>query len=643
MLTVDPEHPLAATAAAVLERVALVDSAAFDAERTALVIGRDGTFRAGVAFGAPALVPGAATWPPAQHVGARRRRAAALVRAEQLEDEATELESQAEITASRAAALRREAVQVLRAASLFPSRDPLRTAEAGRAAKAVEVAELLRELDAAAEEASRQRREHQRLREEWVERTRSCGLPVALGELAAVETAARGAARTLRTSAGELADRYAPRLGRLLAAAISGDGPTGLTELLGKAQAAATRATQTQSKMDALRESAGAVMGEVLERHRETARELADVIEQLGTAIKDRDGLDRDIVRLTEQLRAAREKADDALPRAGHRIRELARILDVPGVVDAVFAGARPSTDHLLIDVATGLASAKSYTKKTLRDRYDEARARLAGSWALGSGDPLGDLDTYVFSYGDDSFTPARATAHAIALADSAEAALAAAEEKALRDFVVGLLPTAIRTSWVRMHDWTKEVNRKMRRAAASSQLSVQVRINLASDMSAPARTVYELACKVFEADRTAEQDAAVSQALQALINAAGGETMADKVAAAVNIREWVDITYEIHRPDGTTVNWTPRTGLSGGERRLVVLAPMLAAIAAGYDRFGETALRLAALDEVPAEVDEQGREGLARYLATLDLDLICTSYLWDGAPGAWDGIDAWC
>ncbi len=35
-------------------------------------------------------------------------------------------------------------------------------------------------------------------------------------------------------------------------------------------------------------------------------------------------------------------------------------------------------------------------------------------------------------------------------------------------------------------------------------------------------------------------------------------------------------------------------------------------------------------------------REGLARYIAELDLDPTCTSYLWDGAPGAWDGIDAW-
>ncbi len=39
---------------------------------------------------------------------------------------------------------------------------------------------------------------------------------------------------------------------------------------------------------------------------------------------------------------------------------------------------------------------------------------------------------------------------------------------------------------------------------------------------------------------------------------------MAGKVAAAVNMRDWVDITYEIHRPDGTTANWTTRTGLSG-------------------------------------------------------------------------------
>jgi hypothetical protein len=67
----------------------------------------------------------------------------------------------------------------------------------------------------------------------------------------------------------------------------------------------------------------------------------------------------------------------------------------------------------------------------------------------------------------------------------------------------------------------------------------------------------------------------------------------------------------------------------------------MLAAVAAAYDKYGPEAGRLTTLDEIPSEVDERGREGLARYIAELDLDLVCTSYLWDGAPGAWDGVDA--
>lgn len=116
---------------------------------------------------------------------------------------------------------------------------------------------------------------------------------------------------------------------------------------------------------------------------------------------------------------------------------------------------------------------------------------------------------------------------------------------------------------------------------------------------------------------------------------------MTDKLAAAGDVRGWVDVYYEVTRPGGNAQRWSSKTGLSGGERRLVVLAPMLAAVAAAYDSLDPAGLRLAALDEVPAEVDERGREGLARYLAELDLDLVCTSYLWDGAPGAWDGIDA--
>jgi hypothetical protein len=282
-------------------------------------------------------------------------------------------------------------------------------------------------------------------------------------------------------------------------------------------------------------------------------------------------------------------------------------------------------------------------TKKTVRERADASRAALAGTWSLDPGEDHGELLTYVLTHRDATYTPTQAAAHAGTLRRRAEQALAATEERALREFVLGRLPGAIGTAWTRLHDWVSEVNRKMRSASASSGVGVQVRIPRRDGeaVSPAAKTVLELACEVSDAERPPDQERRLGEALQALLAAATGDRMEERVTDAVDIREWVDLEYEITRPGGKTQRWNSKTGLSGGERRLVVLAPMLAAIAAAYDRFGEKALRIVALDEVPAEVDERGREGLARYIAELDLDLVCTSYLWDGCPGAWDGIDA--
>ena len=132
-----------------------------------------------------------------------------------------------------------------------------------------------------------------------------------------------------------------------------------------------------------------------------------------------------------------------------------------------------------------------------------------------------------------------------------------------------------------------------------------------------------------------------MGRALQSLIAGAGGDEIVARVTDAVDIKAWVHVDYLVTRPGEEPRRWSPRTGLSNGERHLVVLSPMLAAVAAAYDRLGESALRLAALDEVPIAVDGTGLEGLARYIAQLDLDLIATSHEWDGEPGAWDRVDA--
>jgi hypothetical protein len=341
-------------------------------------------------------------------------------------------------------------------------------------------------------------------------------------------------------------------------------------------------------------------------------------------------------------------RADDSVvPNQEPAAEDPSSSTDHDGVPAGAAAAAAPDVDalesaQLLETVGSLLRGRRTAARRTLQERYDDARAEVAGTWRVEFGSDDEELSTYVLTHNDETYTPLAAAAFATRIAHGAQAALAEAEDSALRNFIIGRLPTAIGVAWLRLDDWKREVNRKMKAASASSGVGVQVGIRLSRDLNPAVRTVYDLSCGVATADRTPDQERAVGEAIRSLIAAADGETMGDKVAAAVDIRDWVDVWYIVHRPGQDPRPWTSKTGLSGGERRLVVLAPMLAAVAAGYDGLDPSGLRLVALDEVPAEVDEAGREGLARYIAALDLDLVCTSYLWDGAPGAWDGIDAW-
>jgi hypothetical protein len=415
-----------------------------------------------------------------------------------------------------------------------------------------------------------------------------------------------------------------------------------LPTLHGVALASHRKAAESAETVATLMNTVGTPIAEVLAEHKKTTARVGKLdleAEQLGAIRLEAERVEAN---LDGQLETARSAADEALPHADAALAELRALFGVPGAADALLDGIAPADgDELLAQVSTAIAGVPRYAKKTVRERADVTRASLAGLWSIDPGVDHPELDSYVLTHRDTPYTPLGAAQHARTLAERAEAALKVSEESALRDFVIGRLPSAITDAWTRLHDWGAEVNRKMRTVAASSGVAVQVRISVSDGLDPVTRSVYESLCKTGEGLRSPNAKAEVGRALQNLIQAADGDDMRAQVAGAVDVRSWVDVTYQVTRPGAQPRAWTSRTGLSGGERRLVVLAPMLAAVAAAYDKFPAGSPRLTALDEVPAEVDEHGREGLARYLAELDLDLVCTSYLWDGAPGAWDGVDA--
>ena len=380
-----------------------------------------------------------------------------------------------------------------------------------------------------------------------------------------------------------------PRLDRLAAnAADDQERNDRLNRQHADARVIVERATRLAAEHNALVRAVGLDAATALAQHAEARGRRDNLDGQLGAAAKAVTDAEARVRELGFEKRQAEQRIEDAGPPLAAALRQLRVLLDVTGV--SALLSVQPDQDDLIDALGAAVAGKRTVSQRLLRERAQQALNR--------------------------------------------------AEESALRDFVIGRLPLAIGTAWVHIEDWVQAVNRKMRNAAASSGVGVRIARTLSKDLTAAEATVHRLACT--RTTLTATEQIEVGEALQALIGAAPGATMAEQLTHAIDVRQWLDISYEIVRPDGQAHRWTSKTGLSGGERRLVVLAPMIAAVAAYYDQLGPTGLRLTALDEVPAEVDERGREGLARYLAELDLDLICTSYLWDGAPGAWDGIDAW-
>jgi hypothetical protein len=643
LIDADPQHPLAAVAQRVLERIALASTAASAPAEATAAVGTDGTFRFGIISGRAPGVDNPAALPAPSHIGAAQRRAAALAEAARLEAEADRLDTAAAALDSAARDLLNEARVATSRAATFPTRAALSKAEHERADAARWATERRRDADEAAETATQARQHARTAADEWRTKVTAIGLPADPDELTVASQSAAEAARALRNAAMSLSQHQSTLLKLRTRVAGHTEDRASLVGVHAAAVIAHSAARQARLAYDRLQAEHGKDAAELSERlslaqtHAAAARELVAsgrVLDEQAVEAAAKAGSDAS---------HAEAIAADKRPAANLALAALRGLINVEDVAEAVLRGETPADGDTLVEqVAAAVTGKATSSKKRVADTYEAARAQLAGVWAVDRTDGYEDtLDTYQCTYDGTVLTPSRAAELARNLADRANERLHDAEETALRDFIVGRLPAAIGAAWQEQHDWVNSVNQKMESASASSGVGVRVRTALRDDLTITQRTVHRLACRKSAATRTHDEDNELADALKGLLAAAGGETVSDRVREAVDIRDWVRVDYLVHRPGQEPKRWTPRTGLSGGERRLVILAPMLASIAALYDSLPANALRLAALDEVPAEVDEQGREGLARYIAELDLDVICTSYLWDGAPGAWDGVDA--
>ncbi|HEX8345031.1 MAG TPA: hypothetical protein VF657_09830, partial [Actinoplanes sp.] len=483
VLVADPTHPDAALADRVLHRVPLLDNSEAAGSPAGLVIGRDGTFSVGPLHGRPPGTDDAGQLRPAEYVGAAQRRAAALKRAAELEEQAASLELDATRHDQTAGQLAGNASKISSATQNFPPRSAAHTAEATRAVAAGRAANAAQDATDAEQAAAEQAEIAQERRLEWEQRTRARGLPIDVSQLTSLRDNGERNAKELTTLAKQLAERFTARLDRL-AADIRDDNVR--TDKLAQHHADTTTAVRNAQRItnehQALVEAVGLNANVAVNRHAQAVTARNALAGELTRASRQADEARQTVERRGYDLEQAQRQVNDARPPVTAAQRQLRTLLNVGGVAEVLFdPDAIPDLDNidaLVAAVGRAVQGRRTTSRRTLRERYDDSRAELAGLWTLDPGDTIENLDTYHLTHDTVGYTPPAAADAGRQLRERAQAALDRAEESALREFVIGRLPLAIGTAWVTMEDWVKAVNRKMQNATASS--GVRVRINKA-------------------------------------------------------------------------------------------------------------------------------------------------------------------
>jgi hypothetical protein len=355
-----------------------------------LIIGRDGTFAAGVLSADPAAVAIAdtGTIPVAEFVGARARRERALAEADRLEVSANELDHKASDARSAAEAERAQANTVRAAGLSFPTRRPLEQAEAERSGAALRTQRAKTARDENEIKATAAAAIHQQVHDDWVGKARSQNMPADAVQLADIVSDRRNRAATVDKAVQALR-KLITTLPRTLTLIIDEDELAArLAGLEYEARQALGIANATEALLDEVRRDSDAA--EAIRRHRAALTERDSLGRELEPAKEKARQDRRGSFAAQAKVEPARQLLNGALPAQAETERLLSALLlwqpvaaalDIAGFLETT--GETPTegpvTGNQLLELAATLLAGKpTSARRTLNERYDEVRAELA-------------------------------------------------------------------------------------------------------------------------------------------------------------------------------------------------------------------------------------------------------------------------
>ncbi|MEP6649443.1 MAG: TIGR02680 family protein, partial [Lapillicoccus sp.] len=382
----------------------------------------------------------------------------------------------------------------------------------------------------------------------------------------------------------------------------------------------------------------------------ELDRRLAELRDERGRAAQRLDELNDEHDRLTglvgllgHRVEVEKGALGSAEPVLADARASLARLSDIPGVVLAAGVVADdgsavplatldvPTTQAIRAALGTGLPSSPS-----------AKNAVYQGSMALQNGpaatnEPrLVEQDGVLVSVGRDDTgdLPIVELDRRLAASIAQDRDLLSVRERELFEkHILGQLGDALRSVRIKADELVTAMNDQLHHVTTSQGIRVRLRWRLRDDIPAEARRAVELLKQPLGAllpDERAELRGALHALIAASREEAPEESYAGHLARALDYRRWYAFAVQYHRPE--TAEWRDlqrKSALSQGEQKVLCYLPLFAAAAAHFASLAgaaPSAPRFVLLDDAFPKIDTRTHPLLFGLLVDLDLDFVITS-----------------